>query len=124
MRELPMMEQVEDTSFDFLLAVIFHCITEIRRVQIVQRVGSIYVFREVRLPSDVASCLALSFGPIRWNARNRSTIVDQHVEGFETMLHLWRAMCKTARSMPRPASPMHALDRHAPRRSLHFWPSW
>ena len=64
-RELPMMEQVEDLSLEILLAIIFHYITElIRRVEVVQRVGNIYVFHDARLPGDVASCLALSFGPI------------------------------------------------------------
>ncbi len=124
MRELPMMEQAEDFSLEIVLTIIFHFITElIRRAEVVQRVGNIYVFRDVRLPSDVATCLALSFEPIRWTARNRRKIGDQHVEGFEIMLHLWRAMCKPARPMPRSASPMHALHRHAPRRSLHIWPS-
>ena len=123
MRELPIMEIVEDTSLESVLAVIFHYITElIRRVEIVQRVGSICAFHEVRLPSDVASRLALSFGPIRWTPRIRKIIISA-CEGFEKMLHLWRAMCKTARPMPRSASPMHALDRHAPRRSLYFLPS-
>lgn len=66
MRELPMMEQVEDFSLEIVLAMIFHFITKlIRRAEVVQRVGNIYVFRDVRLPSDVASCLALSLEPIR-----------------------------------------------------------
>ena len=40
MRELPMMEQVEDFSLEIVLAIIFHCITQlVRRVKVVQRVG-------------------------------------------------------------------------------------
>ena len=61
-----MMDQAEDLSLEIVLAVKFHYITElIRHVEVVQRVGNIYVFRDARLRSDVASCLALSFGPIR-----------------------------------------------------------
>lgn len=42
MRELPMMEQVEDFSLEIVLAIIFHHITElIRRAEVVQRVGNI-----------------------------------------------------------------------------------
>ncbi len=43
MRELPMMEQVEDFSLKIVLAITFHYNTElIRRVKVVQRVGNIY----------------------------------------------------------------------------------
>ena len=39
MRELPMMEQVEDFSLEIVLAMIFHFITKlIRRAEVVQRV--------------------------------------------------------------------------------------
>lgn len=123
MRELPMMGQVKDLSSEIVLAVIFHYITGlVRRAEVAQRVGKMYLFHDIRLPGDVASCLALPFGPIRRTSRNRRTIVGQH-ECFEIMLHLWRAICKTARPMPRSASSMYALDEHAPRQSLQFWPS-
>ena len=75
-RELPMMEQVEDFSLESVLAIIFHYYYRAdRRVEVVQRVENISVFRDTRLPSDVASCLALSFGPIRWSARNHRLII-------------------------------------------------
>ena len=62
-RELPIMQQVKDFSLEIVLAIIIHDIIElICRAEVVQRVGSIYVFRDVCLPSDVASCLALSLG--------------------------------------------------------------
>ena len=57
------MQQVEESSLEILLAIVIHDLTElICCAEVVQRVGSIYVFRDVCLPSDVASCLALSLG--------------------------------------------------------------
>ena len=57
-----MMEQVEDFSLESVLAIIFHYYNRAdRRVEVVQRVENISVFRDTRLPSDVASCLALLF---------------------------------------------------------------
>ena len=45
MRELPIMEQVEDFSLKIVLAIVFHYVTELScRVEVVQRVGNIYGF--------------------------------------------------------------------------------
>ena len=61
-REL-MMQQVKDFSLEVVLAIMIHDIKElICRAEILQHVGNIYVFHDVCLPGDVASCLALSLG--------------------------------------------------------------
>lgn len=86
MRELPMMEQVKNSSLEIVLAFIFHDITElIRRAEVVQRMGksmySAMLACRVTLPGAWHCHLGQSEG-----LQEMAEQQYQHVEGFEVIL--------------------------------------